>query len=555
MKASQKHLYIFFIFVLSVFFFMITIQSADANNITSGDFSTYHIEKQWVKIWINNGTVDLQYDLTFVCDSGNFTWIQIGQPNKDFTVGKCTNEYGENLTNTKIVDDWTGVKIYFKSRLFEGQKTTVTLLTSVDRMVWEDEWNLGNVGMVFVPTWWEDAYLENLKIAVVLPGNISQTEIRCSPNWNNTDVDEDGNRWVYWEKSYLAPNERFQIGVSFPKQYVTFWYSKSAWDKIGEAIKPLVGPIFAFSMIAIFAVMVIKGRRKFPYTEPKLSMEVLGIRKGLTAVEAATLLDVDPKKVLTMILFGLLRKNAVEVIETEPYLRLKTLSTSNLHYYEIGFIDTVIKRSTVPADDNLVGTLSSRKLSDLINKLRAEVDEKVKYYCRADTINYYRKVVRKAWAQVATAETPEVKGAQFNENLEWLVVDSRFKKRTKELFRGEEEIPSASAWWLPYWFAYHSPPNFRGTEGQPTTPPSALPAVQFADAVVTSIESTTNQIVRDIEAFTKAILPSPAASSSSEGRSPPTPVHSGGCVCACASCACACACASCACACASGGAG
>jgi len=547
-KASQKHLYVFFIFTLFVFVFsMTTVQGAQ---------KAYYIEKQWVEIWINKdgGTIDLQYNLTLVSDYGDFSWITIGQPNRYFTIGRCTNEYGQNLSYKQIVDDWTGVNVTLKSKITTGQAATIILLTRVDRMVWEDEWNPGNVGTVFA-TWWKDTYLEDLKITVVLPGNVSKTEIRCSPNWNNTDVDEDGNRWVYWEKSYLAPNERFQIGVSFPKQYVTFWYSKSAWDKIGEAAKPLVGPIFAFSMIAIFAVMVIKGRKKFPYTEPKLSMEVLGVRKGFTAVEAATLLDVDPKKVLTMILFGLLRKNAVEVIETEPYLRLKILSTSNLHNYEIGFIDAVIKRSTVPAGDNLVRTLSSRKLSDLINKLRAEVDEKVKYYCRADTINYYREVVRKAWAQVAAAETPEVKGAQFNENLEWLVVDSRFKKRTKELFRGEEEIPSASAWWLPYWFAYHSPPSFRGTEGQPATPPSALPAVQFADAVVTSIESTTNQIVRDIEAFTKAILPSPAASSSGEGRSPPAPVHSGGCVCACASCACACACASCACACASGGAG
>lgn len=545
MRISQKYLYTFLILLMSSFFFFIPTAQCP---------STYHIEKEWVKIWINkdDGTIDLQYNLTFVCDSGNFSWITIGQPNSEFTIGKCTDENGQNLVNSKIINGWTGINITLQSRLFAGQKATIILVTRVNKMLWEDEWNPGNVGMVFIPSWWS-CQVENLRIAVVLPGNVSQTEIRCSPDWNDTDI-EDGNRFVYWEKSYLIPNEQFQIGVSFPKQYVTYWYSKTVWDKIGETVKPFLGPAIALSIIAILAVVVVKNVKKFPYTQPQLFMEALGVRKGLTAVEAAILLDVDPRKVLTMILFGLLRKNAVEVIEAEPYLRLKILSTSDLYYYETGFIDAVIKPSPLLADDTLAGTLSDKKLSDVINKLHAEVDEKVKYFCRADTIAYYRAVVGKAWTQVSAAETPEVKAVQFNENLEWLVIDSRFKKRTNDLFREEEEIPSASAWWLPYWFTYHSPPSFRGTEGQPMTPPTTLPAVQFADAVVTSIESTTNRIVKDIETFTRAILP-PPVSSSGEGRSPPAPVHSGGCVCACASCACACACASCACACASGGAG
>lgn len=556
MKASQKHMGILLIFALGNFFsFMPIAQSTSAHYVAQIE-PTYHIEKQWVKIWINkNGTIDLLYNVTLVCDSGAISWIRIGQPNEYYTVGNCTDENGQPLINTKVVEDSEiGVKIFFKSKLDAtiNPKGTVILLTRVDRMVWEDEWNPGNVGIVFIPTWWP-YYAEDSRIAVVLPGNVSQAEIKCSPNWNNTFL-EDGNRTVYWQKSYLAPYERFQIGVSFPKYYVNYWYSKSIWEKIVEAVKPFFGPVFAFSMIAIFAAMVIKGRKKLSYADPRLSMEVLGVRKGLTAVEAAVLLDVEPRKILTMILFGLLRKNAVDVIETEPYLRLKILSTANLHYYEIDFIDAVVKPSLIQSSDDLTGTLDDKKLSDLINNLYKEVDEKVKYYCRADTIAYYRKVVGKAWAQVSATKTPEVKAVQFNENLEWLVIDPKFKRRTKEMFRGEEEIPSTSAWWLPYWVAYHSPPSFRGTEGQPATPPTALPAVQFADAVVTSIESTANRIVRDIETFSKAILP-PPASSSGEGRSPSAPVHSGGCVCACASCACACACASCACACASGGAG
>jgi len=556
-KTSARHSLILFVFALSIGIFLIpAAHGANAHNIALNESLAYHIEKQWVKIWINKdgGTIDLQYNITIVCDSGTISWIKIGQPNEYYTVGNCTDENGQALENTKVVEDSeVGVKIFLKSKLnaTANPEATVILLTRVDRMVWEDEWNPGNVGMVFIPTWWTYAHVYDLRIAVVLPGNVSQTDVGCSPNWNNTFV-EYGNRVVYWEKSHLIPDERFQIGVGFPKQYVNFYYSKSLWDRLLGAIGPFLGPAFALSMIAIFAVAVVKGRKKLPYIAPSFSMEVLGVRKGLTAVEAAVLLDVEPRKVLTMILFGLLRKNAVEIIETEPYLRLKVLSTTDLHYYEIDFLDAIIKPNLIGlTEDPLAGTLSDKKLSNLINDLYTMVDERIKYYCRADTVAYYRSVVAKAWTQVAAAKTPEVKAVQFNENLEWLAIHPEFKKRTKRLFREEEEIPSTSAWWLPYWYTYHSPPSIRETGAQPAT----LPAVQFADAVVTSIESTTNRIVKDIETFTKSILPSPASTSSGEGRASSTPVHSGGCVCACASCACACACASCACACASGGAG
>lgn len=509
---------------------------------------TYHIEKQWIKIWINkDGTIDLLYNLTFVCDTGTFTWITIGQPNKDFTIWSCIDQYDRNLTTTKIVNDWTGVKIYFKDVLGTGQKITIILLTNVDRMIWEDEINPGNVGMLFNATWWEVSVV-NLRIAVVLPENVKEEEILSGEILWNSFSKEDG-RWVaYWERSNLPPNEQeqFQIGVGFPKEYVDKWYSKGPWDWLGGVLVSLVLPVVAVSIIAVAAVVVFKNLRRFPYSKPSFSMEALGVRKGLTAVEAATLLDVNPRRILTMILFGLMRKGAVKVVETKPKLRLQVVSTAGLRYYEDWFIDAIVFQSRV-------GTLSDKRLSSLILKLLREVDKKVKYYCRADTVTYYKKTVEKAWRQVRKAGTPEVKAEVFNEELEWLMMAPRFKSRVKRVFRRGEEIPVRSSWWLPYWTTHYAPSRFRGVEGKPVTAES-MPAVRFANAAVTTIESTVGRIVTNVEAFSKSLIPV-TPSAEAKTSSARAPVSRGGCVCACASCACACACASCACACASGGAG
>jgi len=507
--------------------------------------TVYHIEKQWVKLWMNtNGTIDLLYNLTVACDSGFLSWVEIGQPNAEFSVTSCTDLYNNSLDHsTKTTDGGYGVRIDLGYYIGPGESVTVILHTIVDKMIWEDETNPGNVGMQFTLSWW-NVLIEDLRLAVVVPEGMQKEEIRNSPDYDNI-FQEDGRWVVYWERTNWQPNEKLSVGVSFPKTYVQKYYSLSLWDKI---VGFLTSPTFIVGGTSIFlGALVIIGfvmTKRNPYNSPKLSMEALGVRKGLMAVEAATLLDVEPRKILTMILFGLMRKGAVEVAETEPKLRLRVLQTNDLHYYENWFVDAIVKSSNT-------GPLSDSKLSLLILKLRQEVNDKVKYYCRADTVEHYRKIVEKAWTQVKTAGTPDVKANLFNENLDWLMMDPRFGTRTKRVFSRAGEIPSGSSWWLPYWVAYHSPPSFRTVVEGRTAAPTTLPGSQFADAVVTSVESTFNRIVSNVEAFSKSLVPT--APPAGEGKAPP--VASSGCVCACAACACACACASCACACASGGAG
>jgi len=60
-------------------------------------------------------------------------------------------------------------------------------------------------------------------------------------------------------------------------------------------------------------------------------MEGHGIKRGLTAVEAAVLMQQPMDKIFTMILFGLLKKGAAEVVTKEP-LELKISTIAPLIY-------------------------------------------------------------------------------------------------------------------------------------------------------------------------------------------------------------------------------
>lgn len=186
--------------------------------------------------------------------------------------------------------------------------------------------------------------------------------------------------------------------------------------------------------------------------------------------------------------------------------------------------------------------------------LRSTVEKKLKGYCRKDTIDYYKKIVDKAWTQVRAAQTPQLASQAYDEQLLWIFLDPKLQDKTQSVFQNQTFNPNPMWFW--YWYStgyYQSKTPNRSITNPPTSTqksPSIL-GVDFANNIATAVENSANNIVVSLEKFANSILPPPPRSKTS--RQPAR--RSSGCVCACAACACACACVSCACACAGGGVG
>jgi hypothetical protein len=185
--------------------------------------------------------------------------------------------------------------------------------------------------------------------------------------------------------------------------------------------------------------------------------------------------------------------------------------------------------------------------------LRDTMEQKLRGHSRRDTVNYYGKIVKKAWLQVEQAGTAELSSKAYDEQLLWLLLDPNYRSRTETTFHDRSFQPSP--FWFWYWYGYtrYNPhPMYTPNVDAPAkaAKPPQIPGAQFADNIATAVEKTSSNIVTDIEKFANAILPmQPKKASHTPAR------HDAGCVCACAACACACACVSCACACAGGGVG
>ena len=517
----------------------------------------YVFGQEWAQVWINSdGSIDLFYNVSLTLDFGQeINWVSIGQPKGDFTIGSAEDQFG-NVLETDDISSGSDykVRINLDSPLQAGQTIWFTLVTNVAHVIYEDQTIPGNDGMEFTLSWFSEAAIQDARVLIVLPPNVSESEVKTgSILWSNIQY-EDDRLAVYWEKQNLIPDERFTVGVSYPKQEGWISFTEGS-DGLGNFLETLLTFGLPLLVLAIFIVVVfvLIISRKKPYTKPTIGVECLGIVRGLTAVEASYLLDLKPPQIVTEILYSVLKKRAVWVENTSPSLRFRILEPflnktgtdeNPLRYYEIDFLNAI----------NDEGSLDEEKLAATIMYVQSTVEEKLKGYCRRDTVDYYRKIVEKAWGQVEAAGTTELMSKAYDEQLLWLFLDPKVSDRTQTVFNNRVFEPEP--FWFWYWYSYrhYSPnPTYKPNIGVPVQgqKPPTIPGADFANNIATAIEESANNFVVNMEKFANSIVPMGAKQKSSK-----QPVQQKAkCVCACATCACACACVSCACACAGGGVG
>jgi hypothetical protein len=385
------------------------------------------------------------------------------------------------------------------------------------------------------------------------------------------EVDRVSDRLVF---IYTYPDakgsETHKHGISFPRAHVDQVYKApvvigTGGGSGGGGLRSLLADddILGYGCCGVIGLFVVGSsilgnlqnrKRKMKYLPPALKVEGVGIKRGLTAVEAAILLEKPLNKVLTMIMFGLLKKRAI-VVTTEDPLRLEKvdpLPDRTYRAYEKEFIEAI-------RDD---GSLDEKELQKAIVTLVKGLNKKLKGFSRKETVAYYRSIVDRAWEQVSAESTPEVRSRYFDQGLEWMMMDDEFEERAGRTFR-------TGPVYMPPWWAHYRPwvPRVRSTRtgsramgpaeprrgsgggGRQVTLPT-LPGAAFASTIVSGMERTAGGIVDRLDTFTGGVTrrtnPSPVRSSSGSRSS--SFRSGGGCACACA-----CACAGCACACAGGG--
>jgi hypothetical protein len=532
------------------------------------DYS-FSLDQEVTDVWINqDGSIAIEYWFTFTCTGGAhpIDAVDVGLPNSNYSLGDIRADVGGKPVD-RIDTDYQGegsygVAVWLGSAtIAPGQTGTVHVVVDrVGGMVYEDSQDTNYASTEFSPVWFSSAYVHgstDMTVRFHLPEGVQPEEPRWHqspsgwPTEPQTALDDQGRVLYTWYNSSASPSTQYTFGASFPRQYVDASAIQTGPSAIGQfftGITTCLGGICCNPVVYIvgFFVGIIalsawsSSRRRMQYLPPSMKVEGVGIKRGLTAVESAVLLETPLNKVMTMILFGLLKKGAVTVESDNPLkIQANQPLPEGLQPYETTFLEAAKPD----------GTLDQKKMRDMTVALIKEVNNKMKGFSRKETLAYYRDIVQRAWQQVETAETPEVKSQRFDENMEWTMLDDRFDRRTQQTF-------STGPVFVPLWLGYHrpwahaysipTPSAGRSSGGAPSMGRVQLPQLPgstFAAGIVSGVTGTASRIVGNLTGFTSGVAATtnPAPKTSSSGRSYGGGGHSCACACACAGCACACA--------------
>ncbi len=552
--------------VLRVFLLVVLIASLHGSALAQTYLFT--VDQEVVNVFLNpDGTVAIDYVFVFTNNPGAdpIDFVDVGLPNNSYNIRDITADVdGRPITDIEDSPYVTfGVALGLGPNAIQpGQTGRVHIFVpQVSGLYFLDETDELYTSVQFANTFFGSEFVEgstDLTVTFHLPPGIAPEE----PRWQSAPsgfpeepvagFDEEGRIFYTWQNTAARGDRGYTFGASVPREYVL----ESAvqvppqpgfLESLGISLDCLIpflfcGGIFGFILLVGYGTTASARRRKMQYLPPKISIGGHGIKRGLTAVEAAILLEEPMDKVMTMMLFSAIKKNAASVVTRDP-LELEVVDPlpTGLRAYEKSFLQAFEEKDKKER---------RKALQEMMIRLVKSVAKKMKGFSKRETVNYYKDIMNWAWDQVEAADTPEVKSKKYDEVMEWTMLDRRYDDRTRDVFRtGPVFVPT---WWHRYDPGFGrsasaprtSTPSVTGggrTGGSPSLP--TLPGSDFAGSVVTGVQNFSAGVIGNVTDFTNGITkttnppPPPSKSNWSSGGG------GSSCACACAGCACACACA------------
>jgi hypothetical protein len=519
------------------------------------------VPRETVGVTINeDSSLDIDYETIFYNDpsADPIDIIDVGFPSNDYDLSSVTAELnGTPVTDIRVSEYISvGVEIHLDTGpyipIYAGETAVLHVHGRNYHMVYEDEDDESYASVVFGTNYFGSEYCygaKDLTIRVVFPPGVTGDMTRYHQSKavpTNMYVREDGRVVYEYRIPEASPSQMYTVGVSFPRDFVTEVKPPPKFEWLGAILgffiliieygMSFIGCLFPVGIFVLIGIIgaISKRRRRMKYLPPQAKVEGVGIKRGLAAPEAALLLEKPLDTVLTMVMFGLMKKGAVALVSEDPLkLKPQEISTNGLRPYETAFIETI------ESD----GDLDRDKLQDVIVDMIDELETKMSGFSYSETVEYYRSIVNTAWRLVTEAATPELKAEEFSNSLEWTMLDDDFGERTNGIFGGVTYIPTP-AWWV-YATPASAPAAGVATPSVGEISLPQLPGSGFAHGIISKVEGISSGVVGKIESFTGKVTavtnPPPVSSGGGIGGG-------GG-----SGCACACACAGCACACAGGG--
>lgn len=520
-----------------------------------------------------------------------------------------------------------GFEVHLKGKSIRaGGSGTFHCEFTMPDMVFQDTTRDDYASLRITPTWFGSQFVRgttDVDLAIHLPAGVKPDEALhhgepftkkavTLPSVGRSDAPPNGRGTsVVWQWRGTRLTGPHMVGVSFPKRdlqrvvkttkldLLLKWFSESPRARLvaGLIFLVLFGIVFfrftggtgvsvfvvlsglaillfyvspGWHLLSLPIVAVLLGvnewflhKRKARYMPPIAQVEGGGIKRGLTAPEAAALLELPVSRVLGLVIFGMLKKGILCQVQTDPLVvevddafritegQLLTSETERakfyrqvgqkkgivVHKYEHPFIYLLQENPGKPA--------AQINFAAPMKQLISRVASRMKGFDVSDTQEYYRSICRRAVEQASAIGDIPQREKRIDRNFEWILID--------------DDYPTVFTYGRPYrpvWVRTATGPS---TPSTPSAGPSIPGKTTFGDVSASFAGWAENTMGNMASAIAPGSLSAPRASggfinlggfdrvtgeffqalaeSSSSGGG------GGGGGCACAGCACACACA------------
>lgn len=442
-----------------------------------------------------DGNTRIEYEMTFENSSFGHVIdiVDIGMPTSDYDLSNMSASVDGvevfSMFPSEFVDP--GVEVHLGSMaIAAGDSGTLHFEFTMPELIYQDVTRRDYASLQITPTWFGSEFINgttHLQIAIhMLDGILPEEVLYQNENLPFSTVATFQNHtvvaWDFPSTSFTGPHE---VGVSFPTRGLNnfvkmniltlpvFWFENNENARVFAGIVSFIlfsflfyrftnGTGFAlwallscgliwtfvqspawhlcsfFPLIGLIIVneTLMKGRKK-KYLPAIAQVEGGGIKRGLTAAEAAAILEMPLNKVLSLIIFGLLKKGiltqlnatplAVEVtsefrakhltsLEKRHDLRRKAAQDKGtvLHAYEQKFLDAIEARPDRP--------VSKIDFTDAMKDFLTRTAVRVKGFDLSDTQDYYRKIVDRAWGEAQKIGEIDQKDQFLDKNMEWVLM-------------------------------------------------------------------------------------------------------------------------------------
>jgi hypothetical protein len=484
---------------LFLFLFLLLFLSLFSAPIHAAQTYRFSVPELNMQVYVQpDASVLIVYDITF--ENASFASpieiVDIGTPHDDYDIRNMRASVdgiaAQTIRPSEFVDP--GVEVHLGGQsIGPGETGTLHFEMTIPDLVYEDTTRDDYASLQITPTWFDPESVSgstNVQIAVHMLPEVQPEELLWQDVPYTTVAVFEEHTVAVWQMPNSNAIEAHLVGVSFPQKGMTHVIEQTLLDLavkwlddnpgihfiLGAIAVAILGFIFfrfsggtgvtvfviltaglVFLLLsstptlfcALPALLLLLGfneygmsKRKPRYLPAIAQVEGGGIKRGLTAPEAAVLLELPLNKILTLVIFGLLEKEIVQQTNEDPltveispeFLIPDDVKKADkragkrqavaqkvgvaLRSYEHPFLDVIQASPGVP--------VSKLDLSEPMKKLIQQSAERVKDFDLSDTQDYYRKIIARAMNEAKSLGDIQMKEKYLDEHLQWLLLDDRY---------------------------------------------------------------------------------------------------------------------------------